>query len=179
LVSILYLWTHILRVTSIYLPQAQLPENEETAFGRSRKGQRSLAGQETSKIGNFDPKPSDRRCFESQWWRRPMSIQRLDLWLVSSASSLTKGWSCQILGLSQWVARTRTNHWQNTGVGRKTANCPSAIRIYCLNPRQYFLQHRHRSRLNVPKLCQLRLRLFYLRPRPTNHRQFFPKSRRS
>jgi hypothetical protein len=170
---------HILRTTSIYFPQAQLPENEEMAFGHSRKGQRSLAGQEMSKIGNFEPKPSDRRCFESQWWCRPMSIQRLDLWLVSSASSLTKGLLCQILGLLQWVTRTWTNHWQNAGVGRKTANCPSTIRIYCLNPWQYFLQHHHRSCLNVPKLCQPHLWLFYLRPRPTNHWQFFPKSRRS
>jgi hypothetical protein len=37
------------------------------------------------------------------------------------------------------------NHWQSTGAARKTANYPNAIRIYCLNLQQHFLQHPSQS----------------------------------
>jgi hypothetical protein len=51
LVPSLHLWTSILGSTSVHVPQAELPEDEETAFVRSGKGQRGLAGKEASKNG--------------------------------------------------------------------------------------------------------------------------------
>ena len=56
-----------------------------------------------------------------------------------------------------WVMEAWIDHWQSTGVSKKTANYPSAIRIYCPNLQwhflQHLLQHPNQPHQNVLQIC--------------------------